>query len=66
MRDPHYRIEIDPVCGPVRWTRFIADNDRGDEDPSEPPRWSVHGTVLDPVTWNQPLHSVVFTHEVKL
>lgn len=66
MNDPHFRIEYDDRLGVhIRWTRFIEDNDRGDEDPSERPAWSIHGTVLDPVTMQSPVHSIVFEHTVK-
>jgi hypothetical protein len=64
--DPNCRIELDPVVGPIRWTRFIEDNDRGDEDQHEPARWSVHATVLDPITMTDPVRSITWTHTVEL
>lgn len=67
MKDPHYRIEQDPALGvAVRYVRLIQDNDRGDEDPSEPPRWSIFVTALYPVTFAEPIHQLQFVHEVKL
>lgn len=66
MRDHLYRIEYDPIAGPVLWVRYVEDNDRGDEDPSEPARWTLSVTVLDPVTFLEPLQSITWTHKVNI
>lgn len=44
--------------------KWIEHNDRGDEDPSERPQWTVliKYTVVDA----RPLHQVAFTHTVKV
>lgn len=50
-KDPHVRIlDADAEGGPALFVRFIEDNDRGDEDPSELPSWSIFVTALDPIT----------------
>lgn len=66
MKDPNFRLEHEPGIGWIRWTRFIQDNDRGDEDSAESPKWTICYIALDPVTMTDPIHSLVFVHEVNL
>ena len=42
--------------------RYIEDNDRGDEDPSEPARWTL--VIEAELVLARPIHQIAFTHKV--
>ena len=57
---------IDPVVGEALCDSYIEDHDRGDEDPSERPRWTIHIRILEPVRLPGVLDMVVLTGVVSV
>lgn len=57
---------IDPVVGTAECDSFIEDHDRGDEDPSERPLWTVHINLLKPIRLPGVLDMVAFTGVVSV